>query len=134
MMNNQDNQKLQMLLMEDYITLPEYLGFDIIDVNTQSHFGDYPLHTATVRNSMEELKLLCENGAMIDVQGEWGFTPLHNCVEFNHYDCAKYLLELGADQDIPSIDGDTPLDTAIGLGYQEMAELLLRYKKGIQSH
>lgn len=124
-----NNPALHILLMKDYITLPEYIGFDTIDANTQSNFGDYPLHTATTRNSMEELKLLCENGAILDIQGEWGFTPLHNCIEFNHYDCAKYLLELGANQDIPNDDGHTPLDTAIGLGYQNMVELLLKYKK-----
>lgn len=123
-------KKLQEILLE-YIKLPEYAGFDEIDAHTKSNLDDYPLHIASKRGNLDEIKLFFGTGLFNNnlQQGESGYTPLHNCVRFNHYDCAKFLLERGADQDIANNDGQTPLDTAKNLGNDDMVELLLKYKR-----
>lgn len=123
-------KKLQEIFLE-YIKLPEYAGFDEIDAHTKSNLDNYPLHIASKRGNLDELKLFFETGLFNNnlQQGESGYTPLHNCVRFNHYDCAKFLLERGGDQDIANNDGQTPLDTAKNLGNDDMVELLLKYKR-----
>jgi ankyrin repeat protein len=118
-----DNSKLQAILNE-YATLPEYSGYKIIDVNTMSLFGDYPINIAATRGIMEEVKSLLDSGANINSKGEHGYTPLHNAVEQGHVEIVKLLLAFDADKKIQNNDGDAPLALSELLGEEKISKLL----------
>lgn len=116
-------------ILADYQTLPEYIDRVLVDVNQVSLFGDYPLHVAAVRGSLEEIETLLENGANINVKGEHDFTPLHSAVEQGHPEAVKLILENGADSSPINVYGDTPL--ALALSFDETDETG-KYKKIIE--
>lgn len=111
-------------ILDDYIKLPEYIGFEQIFVNTKSNFGDYPIHVAAVRGDNLAIKILLENGADINIKGEHGYTPLHSAVEQEHSDTVKLLLKLGADKTIKNDNGITPLDLAAIFEYKDIIQIL----------
>ncbi len=99
-------------ILSDYQMLPEYLAYKLVDVNQVSMFGDYPLHVAAVRGSIEEIEVLLQNGANINAKGEYDLTPLHHAAEHGHLAAVKILLENGADSSLEDIHGCTPLELA----------------------
>lgn len=84
-------------LLKEYNELPEYIGMKLSSIHQKSEFGDYPIHIASVRGSIDELRLLLANGADINAVGEHGYTPLHNAVEQGFIDVVAFLLAQGAD-------------------------------------
>ncbi len=122
-MTKLDNSKLQAILNE-YAILPEYSGYKIIDVNTVSLFGDYPINIAATRGIMEEVKSLLDAGTNINSKGEHGYTPLHNAVEQGHIEIVKLLLAFEADEKIQNNDGDVPLALSELLGEEKISKLL----------
>lgn len=116
-------------ILSDYQMLPEYLAYELVDVNQVSMFGDYPLHVAAVRGSIEEIEVLLQHGANINAKGEYDFTPLHHAVEHGHSEAVKFLLEKGADINIKNVDEMTPLDIALILDEDGQTE---EYKKIIE--
>lgn len=88
------------VLLQDYNQLTEYLGIDLIDANQKSNFGDYPIHIASVRGNIDEIKILLDNGADINTIGEHGYTALHNAVEQGHIQMVEFLLHQGANTHI----------------------------------
>jgi ankyrin repeat protein len=102
-------------VLGEYITLPEYSGYNNIDVNTKSLFGDYPIHIAATRGCIEEIKILLASGADINAKGEHGYTPLHDAVEQGYGGAVKFLLDQGADKSLKNDDGDTALSLACNL-------------------
>lgn len=57
-------------LLKAYNELPEYIGMKLSSIHQKSAFADYPIHVASVRGSIDELKLLLANGADINAVGE----------------------------------------------------------------
>lgn len=93
-----DSKSYKMLsLLKEYNELPEYIGMKLSNIHQKSEFGDYPIHIASVRGSIDELRLLLANGADINAVGEHGYTPLHNAVEQGFFDVVAFLLAQGAD-------------------------------------
>lgn len=84
-------------LLKEYNELPEYIGMKLSSIHQKSEFGDYPIHIASVRGSIDELRLLLANGADVNAVGEHGYTPLHNAVEQGFFDVVAFLLAQGAD-------------------------------------
>lgn len=84
-------------LLKEYNELPEYISMKLSSIHQKSEFGDYPIHVASVRGSIDELRLLLANGADINAVGEHGYTPLHNAVEQGFIDVVAFLLAQGAD-------------------------------------
>jgi len=111
-------------LFADYQSLPEYSGRVLDDVGCKSLFGDKPINIAATRGSIEELWLLCENGADVNEPGEHEYRPLHNAVEQGHMEAVIWLLERGANKALSNMRGETPLDLAVMLEEKEIAELL----------
>lgn len=93
-----DSKSYKMLnLLKKYNELPEYIGMKLSSIHQKSEFGDYPIHIASVRGSIDELRLLLANGADINAVGEHGYTPLHNAAEQGFIDVVAFLLAQGAD-------------------------------------
>lgn len=99
-------------ILKDYERLPEYLGEDILHLNSQSLFGDYPVNIAAVQGRIEDIDVFLEAGANIDQAGEEGFTPLHWAALMGHLDVVKFLTAKGANRLLRNDEGKTPLDIA----------------------
>lgn len=111
-------------LFADYQSLPEYSGRVLDGVGCKSLFGDKPINIAATRGAIEELTLLCENGANVDEPGEHGYRPLHNAVEQGKLDAVNWLLEHGANKGLANMRGETPFDLAVMLEEKEIAAVL----------
>ncbi|MBK9584408.1 MAG: ankyrin repeat domain-containing protein [Alphaproteobacteria bacterium] len=116
-------------ILSDYQTLPEYLDRELVDVNQVSLFGDYPLHVAAVRGSVEDIKILVDHGANINAKGEYDYTALHHAAEQGHADAVKALMEKGADPNLTDVNGCTPLEIALLLDKNDQTG---EYKKIIE--
>ena len=110
--------------LNDYGGLTEYLGEPTPSAHSRSLFGDYPIHIAAVRGSIEDLQVLLHAGANINQQGETGFTPLHYAALHGHLDTVLHLLKAGAARDLRNGDDDTAYDVAKTLGEKSIIAAL----------
>ncbi|TFG84576.1 MAG: hypothetical protein E4H20_02760 [Spirochaetales bacterium] len=79
--------------------------------------GRYPLHLATVKNSLEMVDLLLAMGAKPDPRDADGKTPLRYAVDAGDERMARSLLSKGASVFAIDSAGVTPLDSAIAKGF-----------------
>jgi uncharacterized protein len=93
--------------------LPEFTGFDKLDINQLGIFGNSPLHVACVRGLIEEVDLLLRGGANVHMRGENGNTPLHEAVIQGHVDVVRLLLSFGAQMETKNDDGHSAIDVAV---------------------
>lgn len=129
MAHNTHATLLLLRLIKDYNELPEYLGIDLTDVHQKSNFGDYPVHIASVRGSIDEVKVLLDNGADINATGEHGYTALHNAVEQGHIKMVEFLLNQGIDTAIKNINHLTAKELAQITNNQEIYNILDDFDK-----
>lgn len=115
-------------LLKEYNQLTEYLGIELTDVNQKSNFGDYPIHIASVRGDMNEMKILLDNGANINAIGEHGYTALHNAVEQGHIKMVEFLLNQGIDTTIKNINHLTAKELAQITDNQDIYKMLDEFK------
>lgn len=99
-------------VLRQYQDLPDFLGISLTDVNQAGSNGDRPLHAASVRGIMDEVRALVSAGAEINVHGDLGYTPLHEAAAQGHIEVVKFLLENGASLTARNEFGDTPIDVA----------------------
>lgn len=99
-------------VLSDYQKLPEYRFQVLNDVNQISEFGDRPIHTAAVRGQVEDIELLIENGASVNLTGEHEYTALHFAVLHGNLEAVSLLLKAGSDLAKKNDDGQTPLALA----------------------
>lgn len=111
-------------LLIEYANLPEYSGYESIEVNQVSLFGDRPINIAATRGFLEEIDALLKLGADIDNKGEHGYTPLHNAVEQGNFDAVLFLLEHGANKSILNNDFQTASDLAVLLDEHKLVQVL----------
>ena len=112
--NVSSSDRLKLLaILRDYSTLPEYCGFEDVNVNTKSLFGDFPINVAATRGNIEEISILLKFGANIHAKGEHGYTPLHNAVEQGHLDAVKFLLVHGANKNELNDNGDSAISLSV---------------------
>uniref|UniRef100_A0A915KCB5 Ion transport domain-containing protein n=1 Tax=Romanomermis culicivorax TaxID=13658 RepID=A0A915KCB5_ROMCU len=86
--------------------------------------GDGVLHAAVLSRNSELLKLLCENGALINIQNNAGQTPIFLAVASNSESMLKILYHFKADANITDNEDKSPLHVAAEKGYTNMVELL----------
>lgn len=122
------NHYILLKLLKEYNQLTEYLGIELTDVNQKSNFGDYPIHIASVRGDMNEMKILLDNGANINAIGEHGYTALHNAVEQGHIKMVEFLLNQGIDTTIKNINHLTAKELAQITDNQEIYKMLDEFK------
>lgn len=75
--------------------------------------GRTPLHLAALREPVERVRQLLDEGANVDAADRQGFTALHLAGLKNRDDVAEVLLEAGASVDPVDGWGDTPLFRAV---------------------
>jgi ankyrin repeat protein len=97
------------------------------DVNAPDA-GGTPLHhaveTRTGISGLEIMRLLLEQGAVVDKRNDAGETPLLRAVAGGKLEEASLLLDRGADPNAPDERGRTPLSMAKQSGNKKMTTLL----------
>ncbi len=97
------------------------------DVNESTPKGLTPLHAATIGGHEEAIKLLLDNGALIDpTEKEENRTPLHIATQNGNKRIVELLINRGADINARAIDNITPLHMAVIISNEEIVELLLK--------
>ena len=84
------------ILFSKYEKYPDFLGIRIVDVNQRSVIDDTMLHIASRNAAIEDVLLLLEHRANINIQGDLGYTALHYACMKGHLDVVKLLLKYNA--------------------------------------
>jgi ankyrin repeat protein len=110
---------------------PEMTGFLLsrgADVNAPDAKGSAPLHyaveTRTGISGLGIMRMLFEQGAVVDQRNAAGETPLLQAAVGGKLEEAALLLERGADPNAPDDRGRTPLSAAKLSGDKKMIALL----------
>lgn len=80
---------------------------NLLNVGASMHRKGRPITFAIATGSFENIKLLVEHGADVDVPDDFGQTPLMDAMRSARFDVVLYLLEQGADPMI-SVPGAKP--------------------------
>ena len=100
-------------------------------VTAENANGESALFSAVKSNNPETIKILVENGVVIDskdnhARDNLGNTPLHAAVKWNSIESAKTLISLGVDVNAQNLSGKTALNEACRSAKREMAVLLIK--------
>lgn len=121
-------------LLSDFHFLPfcNILLYSGANPNARDDVGNTPMHHAS---TPEQVQLLCEYGAKLNIKGEMGRTPLVNNIRLCNWPVVKCLLQHNADPNKKDDKGSTPLYLCIKkvnhvewlarLAINEIIELLL---------
>jgi ankyrin repeat protein/L-ascorbate metabolism protein UlaG (beta-lactamase superfamily) len=93
-----------------------------------------PLHCAVRSDSISTVKVLTQNGALLNVTDAQGMTPLHMAVSNGNIEIAKYLLDNGAVLNVKEGQyGSTEIHIAAATGQKDIAALLIENKIDINA-
>ncbi|WP_374698648.1 ankyrin repeat domain-containing protein [Wolbachia endosymbiont (group B) of Limnophora tigrina] len=95
-----------------------------LNLNAKDSMGYTALHKAVFSKRFDEVKLLVDKGARVDVQDKHELTPLFYAVMNNDEKMIKLLVETG-DANVDLGKYNNPLGIAITRGYIESAEYLI---------
>lgn len=79
---------------------------------------------AVTENDVEELEVLLELGANVNMKNSDGFTPLHQAAMLGHTDMIDTLLDGEADINLVTTTGQTALDLAVIAGKKKVVTIL----------
>ncbi|RSM04893.1 hypothetical protein CEP52_006557 [Fusarium oligoseptatum] len=88
-------------------------GLSELDQNTQDEQGRTQLHRAALDKDIEQVRLLLNAGAAVDIRDHTGNTPLHNGVTAERIEIVLLILRFGPDVDARNHQGSAPLHLAI---------------------
>lgn len=77
-----------------------------IDINIQSSDGESALHLAAEQYNIEEVKILIDAGAKLNLTDFMSFTATMRALANNHFDVFDLLVDSGADISIKNKYGD----------------------------
>lgn len=96
--------------------------------------GSTPLHWATYRGDVEEVRRLLRDGANPKASNRYGAVPLQLAAEVGDTEILKLLLDAGADVESANADGQTALMAVARTGNVEAARLLVRKGARVDTH
>ncbi|WP_264375227.1 ankyrin repeat domain-containing protein [Wolbachia endosymbiont (group B) of Carcina quercana] len=105
-------------------TNSEYDKSKNLDLDAKDSAGYAALHKAVFSRRFDEVKLLIDKGARVDVEDKHKLTPLFYAVMNNDEKMIKFLVEIG-NADVNLGKYNNPLGMAISLGRMELAEYLI---------
>ncbi|CAD8047889.1 unnamed protein product [Paramecium primaurelia] len=89
--------------------------------------GNSAIHLASQNGHTECVKILINNGVLINIAGKNRMTPLHYACAYNHLELVEYLLDEGARINAKDKFGRTPLIMAARNGNQTILSKLIYY-------
>ncbi|HET7832320.1 MAG TPA: ankyrin repeat domain-containing protein [Gallionella sp.] len=113
-------------VLKKYSSHPEFLGLDLVDPNQRGAVDDTPLHIASRKGELEDIQVLLDSGADINISGDLGNTPLHQAAMCGKVEVVKKLLSCGANSDLKNEFGQTPLKVAELGKHNKVVELLAK--------
>ncbi len=117
-------KELLKAVFEKYSTHPEFLGLELTEPNQRSAIDDTVLHIASRTGAIEDMKVLIDAGADVNIAGDLGNTPLHQAAMMDQFDAVKVLLKCGAAKHLKNEFGQIPLEVAELNGNPEIIRLL----------
>ncbi|RMJ17989.1 hypothetical protein CDV36_002269 [Fusarium kuroshium] len=91
----------------------QVLGLFQLDQNAQDEQGRTQLHRAVLDRDIEQVRLLLNAGAAVDIRDHTSNTPLHNAVTAESVEIVLLILRFGADVDARNRQGRAPLHLAL---------------------
>ena len=113
-------------VLKSYQDEPEYLDVPITGLDTESLYGNFPIHIAALNGDLAGLAVLIKHGADVNQKGEDDFTPLHDAVTNDQPSAIDLLLKHGADKDAVNCDNETPWALAKFLDHKACYKKLKR--------
>ena len=96
------------------------------EVNENPGDGRAALHWAAALGHLDMVKLLCENGADVNLMGSHGWAPLHSAIQGGQTEMVEYLIDhTDVNVELPRFDGFKPLLLAAIKGYSDIVKLLV---------
>ncbi|MBN3841025.1 ankyrin repeat domain-containing protein [Burkholderia sp. Ac-20349] len=99
-------------VFEKYKTHPEFLGLELTDPNQRGAVDDTLLHLAARKCAIDDMRVLIDAGADVNIVGDLGNTPLHQAAMMKQVESVKFLLKCGAKKQLKNEFDQTPLDVA----------------------
>ncbi|XP_077432596.1 inversin isoform X3 [Vanacampus margaritifer] len=96
-----------------------------VDINMADKYGGTALHAASLSGHVSSVKLLLEQGAMVDSLDVMKHTPLFRACEMGHRDVILTLIKGAARVDLVDVDGHTALHWAALGGNAEVCQILM---------
>ena len=115
--------KLEAVLRK-YSRYPEYLGIDLVRPDQPGAFDDTLLHLTARTGAIDDLLVLIEAGANVNVIGDIGNTPLHGAAMKGRVESIRLLLDHGANPDITNEFKQTALEVAELGNHNSVVEIL----------
>ncbi len=94
------------------------------DINAQDEHGQTALFKAVGDNRIEDVIMLMNNGADLEIADNEQCTPLHNAIKFGNIRSAALLIAHGAQGQLKNKIGKTPLEYAKVVENEELVSLL----------
>jgi len=111
----------------------DFLEKDELDLFAKDNDGYTPLHTASLLNKIDIVRLFLKYPLDINSKNKFDNTSLHIAIEEGHYDIVKILIEKSADVNIKGGDDFSPLHTAVSSKHTDIIKLLLENNAHINS-
>ncbi|WP_080401961.1 ankyrin repeat domain-containing protein [Burkholderia ubonensis] len=112
------------LVFEKYKTHPEFLGIELAEPNQRGAVDDTVLHLVARKGAVDDIEILIDAGADVNIAGDLGNTPLHQAALMGQLESARLLLKRGANRQLKNEFDQTPFDVAELGGHVEIALLL----------
>ncbi|KAI1299930.1 ankyrin repeat-containing domain protein [Xylaria venustula] len=118
------SEALKWTISTHHLDIMRQLIADGTGVNAEDKDSDRPIHDAARIGACEEMRVLYEAGATIDIVNKFNVTPLHRAALGNEEAVQLLVDTLGAQVDPRDCDGWTPFVTAATHNYCETLKLL----------
>jgi ankyrin repeat protein len=124
---NNENLLQYSILFERYDFIQYILKKKININNYDNTNGLTALHQSIIKNKIELVQILINNGSNINAQDYYGNTPLHYAISEENRDMISLLLKYNPNLNLTNIDGNTPLHAYLNTSYleKEILQLLI---------
>lgn len=118
---------LRLALRDNRVEVASFLlRTEGVDIDSQDHIGETPLHQASERGFLAIVQELIQRGASVDRPSHAGLTALHFAARGGRPEVAKYLIEeCHVNVNVCDQSGGTPLDLATVHSHVDVMKVLL---------